>query len=86
MTLAKKDSIKICQISLLGVLLFTLGLLFGLTLLVDVTPHSNIGNPLCNAIFLESWDMPNTYDNYLLKTFLPYLEYLDSSKLNDLIL
>ncbi len=56
---------------------------FGITLLVDVTPHTNIVDLFCNAIFLEPWDMFNTYDNYLLRTFLPYLEYLDSSKLND---
>lgn len=56
---------------------------FGINLLVDVTTHTNIMNPLCNAIFIESWDMSSTYDNYLLRTFLPYLEYLDSSKFND---
>jgi hypothetical protein len=56
---------------------------FGITLLVDVTPHTNIGNPLCNVIFLVYWDMSSAYDNYLLRTFLPYLEYLNSSKLND---
>ncbi len=48
------------------------------TLLVDDTPHKSMFNPLCNAIFFETFYGFHTNSNYLFGTILSYLESLHS--------
>jgi hypothetical protein len=55
---------------------------FGNTLLVDDMPYKTYLNPPSNAIFVESYEYMPKEDNYLMKTLLPYLEFLQYSRLS----
>jgi hypothetical protein len=48
------------------------------TLFIDDTLGKSLFNPPFNAIFLETFYRPQTDNNSLLETVLPYLEALDS--------
>jgi hypothetical protein len=48
----------------------------GNTLLVDDMPYKTCLYPPFNVIFVESYEYAPKEDNYLMKTFFPYLEFL----------
>jgi hypothetical protein len=43
--------------------------------LVDDTPYKTCLNPPFNAIFVESYEYTPKENNYLMKTFFPYLKF-----------
>jgi hypothetical protein len=51
------------------------------TLLIDDTPHKSMFNPPCSAIFFKTFYGSLINGNYLLGTIFPYLELLDSSRM-----
>ncbi len=53
----------------------------GNTLLLNDTPYKTYLNPPFNAIFVEFYEDLPKEDNYLMKIFFPYLEFLHYSRL-----
>ncbi len=51
-------------------------------MLVDDTPYRTYLNPSFNAIFIESFEYMPKEENYLMNTFLSYLEFLHNSGLS----
>jgi hypothetical protein len=54
----------------------------GKTLLVHNMPYKTCFNPPFNVIFVESYEYALKEDNYLMKTLIPYLEFLHYSRLS----
>jgi hypothetical protein len=57
------------------------GTAFENTLLIDDTLHKNMFNPPFSAIFFDTFYKSHIDDNYLLKSVIPYLESLHSSRM-----